>query len=266
MRPIWSGALSFGLVNIPVRAYSAIDAIGLNFDMLHKKDLSPIRYARICREDGKEVPYEDIVKGYEIAKGEYVVLTDEDFKKANIKKTKTIEIVDFAELTSIDPLLFEKPYFLEPDKGGDRAYALLREALKRSGKVGIATFVFRNREHLGAVLVHENIIVLNQLRYQSEIRQPEGLALPEKTAAREREMTMALQLIEQLTEPFKPEVYKDNYAEELMELIHRKAKGKAPRARGKAPRLTATGDLVHILKESLRSSHRPALKKRRTAA
>jgi DNA end-binding protein Ku len=151
MRAIWSGALSFGLVNIPVKLYSATAGMGLDLTMLHKKDISPIRYARICRADGKEIPYEDIVKGYEYQKGDYVILTDEDFKKASVEKTKAIEIESFVKESEIDPIYFEKPYYLEPEKGAQKAYALLRESLKKSKKIGLAKFVLRNREHLAAI-------------------------------------------------------------------------------------------------------------------
>src|SRR5215211_1486354 len=141
MRALWTGSLSFGLINIPMKLYSATQEHGLNFDMLHKKDLSPIRYARICKADGKEIPYKDIVKGYEYQKGDYVVLVEEDFKRANIKKTKSIEMIEFTKESEINPLYYEKPYYLEPDKGADKAYVLLREALLKSKKVGIAKFV-----------------------------------------------------------------------------------------------------------------------------
>lgn len=253
MRPIWTGALSFGLVNIPVRLYSATEDHGLNFDMLHKKDLSPIRYARICKVDGKEIPYDDIVKGYQYEKGDYVVLTDEDFKKANIKKTKTIDIIDFSKEEDIDSVYFEKPYYLEPDKGAFKAYALLREAIKKSKKVGIAKFVLRNREHLAALRAQGDVIVLNQLRFDEEIRKPD-LKLPgkeEKTTSREVEMALAL--IDQLTSHFKPQDYKDTYVKDVKQIINQKLKGKKPKAKGseKDTKPTEVHDIMAMLKESL---------------
>ena len=252
MKAIWTGALSFGLVNIPVRLYSATESHGLELDMLHKKDLSPIRYARICRIDGKEIPYDQIVKGYEYEKGDYVVLTDEDFKKANVKKTKTIDIIDFAEEDDIDSMYFEKPYYLEPEKGAFKAYALLREAIKKSKKVGVAKFVLRNREHLAALRVKGNAIILNQLRFDEEIRKPD-LNLPGKEKASNREIDMALTLIEHLTSHFKPEDYKDTYIKDVKQIINQKLKGKKPKAKGKEKDVAPTEvhDIMAMLKESL---------------
>jgi DNA end-binding protein Ku len=178
MRAIWLGSLSFGLVNIPIRLYSATVERKLKFNYLHKKDLSPIRHARICREDGQEVPYEDVVKGYEYQKGNYIILTNDDFRKANLRKTGAIEIVEFVREDEVDSVFFEKPYYLEPDREARKAYALLREALRRSGRVGIARFVLKNREHLGIVKPEGNILILNQLRFKSEIKEAEGLNIP----------------------------------------------------------------------------------------
>lgn len=254
MRAIWTGALSFGLVNIPVRLYSATEDHTLDFDMLHKKDLSPIRYARICRVDGKEIPYDQIVKGYEYEKGDYVVLTDEDFKRANVKKTKTIDIVDFAKEDDIETVYFEKPYYLEPEKGAFKAYALLREAIKKSKKVGIAKFVVRNREHLGVIKAQRNVIVLNQLRFKEEVREPEGLNLPStKETASKREIDMALNLIDQLTEHFNPSDYKDTYVKDVKEVIKEKIKGHKPKAKNavKNTAPTEAHDIMAMLKESL---------------
>ena len=254
MRAIWSGAISFGLVNIPVKMYSAVEsAAGLDFDMLHKEDHSPIRFARICREDGEEVPYEEIVKGYEYQKGDYVVLDKEDFQRASPKKTKAIEIMDFAKESQIDTIFYEKPYFLEPDKGAEKPYALLREAIRQSKKVGIAKFVLRNREHLAVIKPHGNIIVLNQLRFNEEIRQGEDLKLPPKTSVKSNEVNMALSLIDQLTKPFKPEQYKDTYTEELKEVIEEKAKGKKiTHKKAPAPKKTEVTNLMNMLKASIK--------------
>lgn len=257
MRAIWTGSLSFGLINIPVRVYSAAEERALNFDMLHKKDLSPIRFARICKADGKEVPYKDIVKGYEYQKGDYVVLLDEDFKQASIKKTKTIDILDFVEENEIDPLYYVKPYFLEPDKGADKAYVLLREALRKSKKVGLAKFVLHNREHLAVIKPFEQVIILNQLRYQEELRKPDELHLPGKETASAKEITIALKLIDHLTAHFKPEQYHDTYVEDLKGIIADKLKGKKhPKAKGKTVKITGDKDIMALLKESLETHHR----------
>lgn len=254
MRAIWSGSLSFGLVNIPVRLYSGTnDRGGISFDLLRKNDLSPINYVRIARKDGKEVPYEDIVKGYEYKKGDYVVFTEEDFKKVDRKKTKTIDIQDFVKEQEIDPIYFEKPYFIEPEKGAGKPYALLRDAIKKSKKVAVAKFVLRNREHLGIIMPEGDLLVLEQLRFSDELRAPNGLELPSKnTKASAKEIDMALALINQLTEGFNPKEYKDEYSAELKEMIEAKAKGKKPKLRGgKTPKNTEVDQLMAALKKSL---------------
>lgn len=194
MRSIWSGTISFGLVNIPVRMYSATAGTELTFHYLHKEDHSPINYQKICRRDGDVVSFDEIEKGYEYRKGDYVVVTDEDFTKANKWATKTIDIVDFADDERVDDTLFDKPYFLEPAKGADRPYALLREAMKKTGKVGIAKFVLRNREHLGAVKPNGSVIMPDQLRSSDEVRLPKDLRLP-ATRLTKKEMDMAIALI-----------------------------------------------------------------------
>lgn len=256
MRALWTGALSFGLINIPMRLYSATQEHTLNFDMLHKKDLSPIRYARICKADGKEIPYEDIVKGYQYQKGDYVVLVDEDFKRANLKKTKTIDMANFIDEKEIDPIYYEKPYFLEPGKGAEKAYVLLREVLKKSKKVGLAHFVLHHREHMAIIKPHGQLLILNQLRYQSELKKPAQLNIPESAKTSPSEVKMALQLIDQMTDHFHPEEYHDTYIEELQEIIAEKAKGKKPRTKGKEPKITDVKDIMRMLKESLESHQR----------
>jgi DNA end-binding protein Ku len=250
MRALWKGALSFGLINIPIRLYNATREHALNFDLLHKKDLTPIRYARICKSDGKEVPYNEIVRGYRYQQGDYVILTDEDFKRANVRKTKTIDILDFTDEDQIDTIYYEKPYFLEPNKGAAKAYALLHTALTKSKKVAIAKFVLHNREHIGILKTHGPAIVLNQLRYDSEIIKPKELTIPEEHAST-KEVTMALKLIDQLTTHFKPSQYHDTYREELEEIIAEKAKGHKPRPKGKEPKITEVHDIMALLRESL---------------
>ncbi len=257
MRALWNGALSFGLINIPMKLYSAIQDHGLSFDMLHKKDLSPIRYARICKSDGKEIPYEDIVKGYQYQKGDYVILVNEDFKRADVKKTKSIDIVDFVDEKEIDSIYYEKPYYLEPGKGADKAYVLLRESLKKSKKVGLAHYVFHNRGHIGIIKPHDHLLILNQLRYNTEIKKPTQLHIPESAKMSTQEVTMALKLIEQLASHFHPEEYHDTYTEELKEIIEQKIKGKKPRpTKNKEAKLTDVKDIMRMLKESLETHHR----------
>ncbi|MBA3722895.1 MAG: Ku protein [Parachlamydiaceae bacterium] len=256
MRALWTGALSFGLINIPIRLFSATEDHGLSFNMLHKKDLSPIRFARICKVDGKEIPYEDIVKGYEYEKGDFVVLTDEDFKRADVRKTKLIDIVDFTYASEIDPILFEKPYYLEPGKGASKAYVILREALKKSKKVAIAKYVLHNREHIGVVMPHDNLLILDQLRYESEIRSPKSLDIPKEAMTTSKEVTMALKLIEHLTTHFKPKQYHDTYTEELQKIIDEKAHGKKPHKKGKEPKITDLQDIMGMLKKSLEKHHK----------
>ncbi len=258
MRSIWSGSISFGLVNIPIKLYSAAKERELNFDMLHKKDLSPIRFARICRADGMEIPYDEIVKGYEYEKGDYVVLHDEDFKNASVKKTKTIEIVDFVNESEIDVVYFDKPYYLEPDKSAGKAYAVLVEALNKSGKVGIAKFVIRNRERLGIIKPQGNVIVLDQMRYKDEVREAD-ITVP-KVDVSSREVDMALALIDQLSEHFKPEKYHDTYSEDLQKVIEEKAKGHEVVAKDtKVEPPTKVNDLMALLKDSLEKSKKQHL-------
>jgi DNA end-binding protein Ku len=259
MRAIWSGSLGFGLVNIPVRIYSAADTESkIKFDMLHGKDMGRIRYAKVCQLEGEEVPNEEIVKGFEYEDGEYVIMTDEDFKKADVGLAKSIEIMDFTDESQIDEMYFEKPYYLEPDKGAGKAYGLLRDALKKIGKVGIARFVLRNREHLAAIRPYDSVLVLNQLRYSSEIRKPEGLDLPESGETDERELELALALVDKLSGDFKPEKYHDTYTEELRDIIRQKAEGRVPVAKGGEPEPTAVIDLMEVLKKSLEQENKSA--------
>lgn len=265
MKAIWTGAIGFGLINIPIRVYPASEEHTLEFHLLHKKDLSPIRFARICQEEGKEVPYSDIVKGFEYEKGSYVVLDEEDFKAANAKKTSTIEIQHFTEIDQIDPIYYEKPYFLEPDKKSGRAYKLLWEALFKSRKIGIGNFVFRNREHIGALIPTEEGLLLIQMRYHIEVRPFEKLELPKEKAS-EQELKMALTLIDQLTRPFEPEKHHDTYVEELMKHVQRKLEGKKKlRKKVKASRSPHEAkDLMGLLQESMKKTLEGTHRKRKT--
>lgn len=254
MRAIWTGSLSFGLINVPVKLYSGSESRGgIELNMLHKKDLSPIRYAKFCRKENKEITFGEVVKGYEYEPGEFIVLEDEDLEKANAEKTSTIEIAQFSDEDEIDIRYFEKPYYLEPMKGAEKTYALLQQALKKSGKIAIARFVLRNREHLAAVKPVGPALVLNQMRFPEEIRSPGGLKLPDAKAAdvKKAELDMALKLISQLTDQFIPEDFHDTYTAELEKVIAEKVKGRKPKKRGKQPAATETTDLMAALKASL---------------
>jgi DNA end-binding protein Ku len=251
MRSIWKGSISFGLVNIPVQMYSASKEKEFSFVMLHKKDLSQIKYARICKLEDKEVPWSEIVKGYEVAKGDFVVLEDSDFEKADIKKSKTIEIIQFIGEDEIDSIYFVKPYFLEPDKNAGKTYSLLRDALKKSKKVGLAKYVIKNREHLAILKVFEDMLVLNEVRFQNELVIPQDLKIPPSSKQIVKEMDIAMQLVDQLTMPFDPTKYKDTYSDELRKIIKQKAKGKPIHPKSEAPSSTKVQDIMSLLKASL---------------
>jgi DNA end-binding protein Ku len=256
MRSIWSGAISFGLIYIPVKLYSASQSNELDFDLLRRSDHCRIGYSKVCKESGEVVPNEEIVRGFEYRKGDYVIIEDEDFQRARSGRTKVIDIASFVNLDEIDTKFLEKPYFLEPDKGAKQVYALLREALIRTNKVGLARFVMRNREHLAIIKPEEDVIVLNQMRYAAEIRSPKDLELPGQEGLGERELDMAIKLVEQLTEPWEPEQYRDTYIDTLREVIQQKAEGKelAPVEEEEMP--TDVTDLFGKLRESLEAAQR----------
>ncbi len=253
MRPIWTGSISFGLVNIPVNLFSGSNPRqGIDLDMLHKGDHSPIRYARICRADGQEVPWNDIVKGYEYKDGDYVVLTNKDLEGADPHKSKTIDIKQFSNESEIDVRYFEKPYYLEPVKGGEKAYALLREALERSAKVAVAIWVFHGREHLGVIKPVGKALVLDQMRFPTDLRSGAELNLPSGKDITEKEVEVALALIQQQTHHFAAEDFHDTYTEELEDLIKAKTKGKKPSPKTEKPEPhTEPQDLIAKLKASL---------------
>jgi DNA end-binding protein Ku len=252
MRSIWRGAVSFGLIYIPVRLYSAVQSEELDFDLIRRGDQCPIHYAKVCRETGEEVPYEEIVRGYEYKKGEYVLLEEEDFKRANAQKTQMIEIVSFVEEDEIDPKYLEKPYYLEPDKGAEKVYALLRSALEKSGKVGVARFVIRTREHLAMLKAEEKVITLNQMRFHSEIRPTDDLKLPGKAGVTQKELDIAVKLVEQLSGEWKPEAHKDTYIEDLKRIIDEKIEGKPAEPLDEEPIPVEVTDLFSKLSESLK--------------
>jgi DNA end-binding protein Ku len=253
MRPIWNGSISFGLVNIPVRLYSgASPRQGIDLDMLHKDDHAPIRFARICRKDGEEIAWNDIVKGYEYRDGDYVVLGKKELEEIDAKRTQTIDILQFVDEADIDIRFFEKPYYLEVVKGGEKAYALLRNALQKSGKSALANFVLHEREHIGMIKPVGRALVLEQMRYLSDLREPGELHLPTDKDVSQKELEMALRLVKQETKPFIAEDHKDTYTDELEELIKDKTKGKKPSGRVAAPHETSAKDLMSALKASLK--------------
>ncbi|HVY75663.1 MAG TPA: Ku protein [Puia sp.] len=250
MRAIWTGAIGFGLVNIPVRIFSAIQDSELDLDMLDKKDHSRIRFKRVNEETGREVEWENIVKGYNY-KGKYIVLTDEDFKKASPEKSKIIEIAEFVDQSEIDSIFYEIPYFLEPQKSGEKAYVLLREALKKTKKVAIGNYIMRSKEALCVLKPLENAIILNKIRFAEEIRDINEINIPGKSSIKPAEMEMAQALIEQLTGKFDISKYRDTYSDELMKLIQAKAKGKKIEASHLRVVHSKSKDLMSQLKASL---------------
>lgn len=253
MRPIWNGSISFGLINIPVRLYSGSSPReGIDLDMLHKADHAPIRYARICRKDGEEVPWDDIVKGYEVEDGDYIVLSKKDLEAIDVKKTQTVDILQFVDGPDIDIRYFEKPYYLEVVKGGEKAYALLRAALDKSGKLALAKFVLHEREHIAVIKPVGRALVLNQMRYPTDLREPGELHFPTDKDLSRKELEMALKLIKQETKPFIPEDLHDTYTEELEEMIKAKAKGKPPKKTKVELKETSAKDLMSALKASLK--------------
>jgi DNA end-binding protein Ku len=248
--------ITFGLVNIPVKLYSAAEEAGIDFDMLHRKDLSPIRYARICEATGDEVPYKDIVKGYQYEKGRYVVVGPDDFRRARPAKTQTVDVHSFVDESKIDVKLLEKPFYIEPASAVKKAYVLLREALKRSKKVGIATFVLRSREHMALLKAEGAVLILDRMRFASQIRDASGLDLPPASEkVPERELELALQLIGQRSEPFDPERYRDTYTETLKRVIMDKVHGKEKEVQPAEVAPTKVPDLLSKLKESLEYTH-----------
>src|SRR5438094_38270 len=253
-RAIWKGSISFGLVNIPIALYPATRREELKFRLLRKSDLSPVNYKRVAEKDGKEVSWDQIVKGYEYEKGKYVVLKDEDFERVDLEATQTVDIQDFVDQEEIDPMFFYKPYYLEPQKGGDKAYALLRDALKDTNKVGIAKVVIKTRQYLAGVKPENGGLVLELMHFADELADPEKLHVPKKTEVGKREINMAKSLIDSMSSKWKPEKYKDDYREALMEVIEEKveAGGKEIEEKPKkAPKPTKVIDLVSVLQQSL---------------
>ena len=290
-RAIWKGSISFGLVSIPVGLFSAETRDEISFRQLDKRNLAPVGYKKYNKQTGKEVELDDIVKGYEYEDERYVLISDEDLKRANPEKTQTVDITDFVNLEDIDPEYFDKPYYLAPLKKNAKAYALLREALKRSGKVGIAKVVIRSREYLGAVIPHNEVLVLEILRYPHEIRGVDDLELPgdelEKMGVTDREVKMAEMLIDGMTAEWGPSKYHDTYRDDLMALIHKKIESGQTEVLDEtpAPEVDAEPkgviDIMSLLKKSVEATRgggaaaddededeedRPAAAKRKPAA
>ena len=251
MKSIWKGSIAFGLVNIPVRLYSATESQSLSSHLLYKKDLSRIRFQRVAESTGKEVPAEEIVRGYEVEKNQFVILSDEDLLDVAPERSTGIEIQEFVNEAEIPSLYFEKPYYLEPDKGAGKAFALLREALMKTGKVGVAQFVLRNRDSLCILKPHGQGLVLNALRFASEIRSMEELSLPSSEKISSNEVSLAIKLIEGMTDSFDPAKYTDTYTAEVQKLIQAKAKGQKREAPPPKAAKSNVIDLVAALQESL---------------
>ena len=252
MRAIWKGNISFALVSIPISLFSATRRNELSFHYLHKKDMSPVSYKRFCDAENTETPWEEITRGYEYEKDRYIEITDEDLDKADDELTKTIQIQEFVNEEEIDPVYFDKPYYLEPQKGGERPYALMRNALALSKKVGIAKVVLKSREHLAAVKTVGNMMTLQTMRFAHEIVDAGSLNLPSKAEISKKEMDMANMLIDSMSDKFDPVKYKDDYYEKVMDIIRMKIAGVSPEVpAAKGPGPAKVVDLMEILKQSL---------------
>ena len=264
---MWKGSIAFGLVNIPVELYSAVRDHRPKFRLLHAKDESPVQYERVCQREGKAVAWEDLVKGYEYEKGQFVVLTKDDFKTAAVEKTKTIDILDVVDPKEVDERYFETPYYLQPGKGADRAYGLLRDAIEKSGKIGIAKIILRDAQHLAAVEPIGDAIVLTMMRFADELADLNDFRFPKSETVRPAEMNMALQLIGSLAAKWDPEKYTDEYRDNLMRVIQAKLKGKKPRLQEReTPHGAEVVDLMERLRASLEGKGGKTAAARKSAA
>jgi DNA end-binding protein Ku len=260
-RAMWKGSLAFGLVNIPIELYTATRDHRPKFRLLHAKDEAPVRYERVCQSEGKPVGWEDLVKGYEYEKGQFVVITKDDFKTAALEKTKTIDILDFVDPAEVDERYFETPYYLQPGKGADRAYALLREAIRDSGRIGIAKVILRDAQHLAAVEAIGDAMVLTMMRFADELADLNDFRFPKAEAIRPAELNMARQLIESLSAKWNPEKYTDEYRDNLMKVIQAKLKGRKPRLEEReTPQSADVVDLMARLRASLEAKGAPRAK------
>jgi DNA end-binding protein Ku len=254
-RALWKGSISFGLVNIPIELHTAVRNHRPRFRMLHAKDKSPVKFQRVCMRDGHPVAWEDLVKGYEYQKGHFVVVTKDDFEAAALQKTRTVDIIDFVEADEIDDRFFETPYYLVPAKGGERAYALLREAIRETGRIGIAKFILREAQHLAAVEVIERAIVLTVMRFADELVDAGQFDLPGESGMRKTELDMAKALVNNLAAGWDPSKYTDEYRENLMRVIKAKVKGKHVELKpATEPREAEVVDLMERLRRSLAQS------------
>lgn len=260
-RPTWKGAITFGLVHIPVTLYPGSRDNDLDFTMLDKRDMAPVGYRRVNKRSGEDVPWEEIVKGYEYEEDRYVVMSDEDFKQANPKATQTVDVFAFVDAAQIPPYYFDKPYYLEPGKRGEKGYALLRETLRRTGKVGLANVVIRTKQRLAAVLVVDELLVLDTMRYAEEIVPAKALTLPaqdlKRSGVSEKELAMAQRLVEDMSEDWDPERYRDTYRDDLMARVEEKIRAHQthvipePSRQGEGRQGAEIIDLVSMLKQSL---------------
>jgi DNA end-binding protein Ku len=261
-RAIWSGSLSFGLVNIPIEVHTAVRDHRPHFRMLHAKDRSPINFERVCQKEGKTVAWDDLVRGYEYQKGRFVVLTKEDFATAALEKTKRIDVLDFVEAGAVDDRFFDKPYYLTARKGGETAYALLRQAMGAVGRIGIAKFILRETQHLAAVEGIGDALVLSTLRFADELVEPSSLNFPSSKNIKKAELDMAKMLVKNLASDWDPSKYEDDYRENLMRVIKAKMKGKEPDlVVDERPRDSNVIDLMERLRQSLDESGGRAAKK-----
>jgi DNA end-binding protein Ku len=266
MRAIWKGSISFGLVNIPIALYPATRREDLKFRLLRESDLSPVNYKRVAEKDGKEVPWDKIVKGYEYEKGKFVILSDKDFQRVDLEATQTVDIQDFVDVDEIDPMYFYKPYYLEPQKGGDKAYALLRETLAKTKKVGIAKVIIKTRQYLAGVKPLEHALVLELMHFAEELADSEKLNVPKKSAEPgKREIDMAKALVESMSAEWNPTKYKDDYRDALLDVIEEKVEsgGKEIEEKPKEKKPSSKViDLVAVLQESLAKAHGEGKRKR----
>ena len=266
-RALWKGSIAFGLVNIPVELHGAVRDHRPRFRMLHAKDESPVHYERVCETEGKPVAWEDLVKGYEYEKGQFVILSKDDFKTAALEKTRTVDILDFVDPAAVDDRYYETPYYLLPGKGAERAYALLRDAIRESGRIGIGKIILREAQHLAALEVIEDAIVLTMMRYADELADLSSFSFPSSQGLRKPELAMARQLIDHLSAEWDPEKYTDDYQANLMKVIQAKMKGRTPKLREPVDKRQANVvDLMERLRASLAGRDVPEPSRRRTAS
>lgn len=267
MRAIWKGSISFGLVNIPIALFPATRREELKFQLLRKKDHSPINYKRVAEVDGEEVPWDEIVKGFQYEKGRFVVLEEEDLERVPIEATQTVNITTFVDLAEVNPAFFYKPYFMEPEKGADKAYVLLRDALVKTGKIGIATVVLKTRQYLAAVKPQEPGLILELMHFAEELVDVGEFKVPQSTKAGEKELKMAETLIESMSGPWKPEEFRDEYKEAVKKIIDEKIENPEAKPSAPLPKRKATNviDLVEVLQKSLTEAQNRTSSKREDA-